>query len=172
MYTSLGEKMPPDLNHRLPRIPENPDRFSLDRLSICCICGQSCFHIVDGKEVAVGRFMVKDAVWDVEANIEDLAGGIHAQCLQERIGRQLQPEDFIDCLLTEIGIGEDRSLWIGPPFPATQPIVPVDHYGPYCHYENGKVANHVWVSAFDSPTGYTDLDVDKCRALYNSETTC
>jgi hypothetical protein len=45
-------------------------------------------------------YMVRDSVWNA-AGMETMGGCLCIGCLEERLGRRLTPEDFIDCKIND-----------------------------------------------------------------------
>jgi len=95
--------------------------------------------------------MLQDRVWIHEANMDNSAGAAHMECIQDRIGRRLEPMDFLACPLTEREMGEDQTKWFGPPLGAEPNCE--GFIGPLYAIKNGKpYLNRL--SAFDSPSGH------------------
>lgn len=134
----------------MDRIPANRlSNFDVYRFQLCCLCNRSMRL---GSSLKWDGYVVHDRVWQIEANMDIDAGSAHRACLQNRIGRQLQPKDFVDCPSTRKHLGNDTAKWFGPPLgedPDCQ-----DFIGPLYTIKNSKPCLDMYVSAFDSPTGH------------------
>ena len=53
-------------------------------------------------------YMVRDSVWKA-AGIEAMGGCLCIGCLEERLGRRLTPEDFIDCKINDPNLANTSS---------------------------------------------------------------
>ena len=132
------------------RVPANKlSSFDCYRFQCCCLCDGS---MLIGDDLKWDGYVVADHVWQVEANMDINAGAAHRACLQIRLGRQLQPQDFMNCGVTTGHMGKDPSKWVGPPL--GEPPDCRNWFGPHYSLSKGKLDIADYVSAFDSPTGH------------------